>query len=72
MSKDTLLTGSLSASAQVPTVITKTKKVKQLKIFKKIRSWATERGLYVSGDPITQYVKLQEEAGEVSSSFIKR
>ena len=71
LSKDTLLTGSLSASAQVPTVITKTKKVKQLKIFKKIRSWATERGLYVSGDPITQYVKLQEEAGELAQALLK-
>ena len=71
LSKDTLLTGSLSANIQVPTVITKTKKVKQLKIFKKIRSWATERGLYVSGDPITQYVKLQEEAGELAQALLK-
>ena len=71
LSKDTLLTGSLSANAQVPSVITKTKKVKQLKIFKKIRSWATERGLYVSGDPITQYVKLQEEAGELAQALLK-
>ena len=47
----------------------KEKPVKELKIFKNIRQWATDRGLYVSGDPITQYVKLQEEAGELSSSF---
>ena len=49
----------------------KPKKVKELKIFKKIRSWATERGLYVSGDPITQYVKLQEEAGELAQALLK-
>ena len=66
-----LFTASLSASAKAPAVITKTKKVKQLKIFKKIRSWATDRGLYVSGDPITQYVKLQEEAGELAQALLK-
>ena len=66
-----LFTASLSASTKVPVVITKTKKVKQLKIFKKIRSWATDRGLYVSGDPITQYVKLQEEAGELAQALLK-
>jgi len=46
-------------------------KDKELKIFKKIRSWATDRGLYVSGDPITQYVKLQEEAGELAQALLK-
>ena len=46
-------------------------KNKELKIFKKIRSWATDRGLYVSGDPITQYVKLQEEAGELAQALLK-
>ena len=71
LSKNTLLTGSLSANTQVPNIITKTKKVKELKIFKKIRTWATERGLYVSGDPITQYVKLQEEAGELAQALLK-
>tara|TARA_R110000772_G_scaffold62788_2_gene140935 strand:- start:394 stop:1236 length:843 start_codon:yes stop_codon:yes gene_type:complete len=47
------------------------KPVKELKIFKKIRQWATDRGLYVSGDPITQYVKLQEEAGELAQALLK-
>jgi NTP pyrophosphatase (non-canonical NTP hydrolase) len=71
LNKDTLLTGALSTTTPVPVVITKPKKVKELKIFKKIRSWATERGLYVSGDPITQYVKLQEEAGELAKALLK-
>ena len=46
-------------------------KKKELKIFKKIRSWAEERGLYAKGDPITQYVKLQEEAGELAQALLK-
>ena len=49
----------------------KKKPVKELKIFKNIRQWATDRGLYVSGDPITQYVKLQEEAGELAQALLK-
>ena len=71
LNKDTLLTGALSTVTPVPVIITKPKKVKELKMFKKIRSWATERGLYVSGDPITQYVKLQEEAGELAQALLK-
>ena len=40
-------------------------------IFPSIRSWAQERGLYAKGDVKTQYVKLQEEAGEVARAIIK-
>ena len=40
-------------------------------IFPAIRSWASERGLYNKGDVKTQYVKLQEEAGEVARAIIK-
>ena len=40
-------------------------------VFPAIRSWATERGLYDKGDVKTQYVKLQEEAGEVARAIIK-
>ena len=40
-------------------------------IFPAIRSWAQERGLYAKGDVKTQYVKLQEEAGEVARAIIK-
>jgi len=40
-------------------------------IFPAIREWATERGLYDKGDVKTQYIKLQEEAGEVARAIIK-
>ena len=40
-------------------------------LFPAIREWATERGLYDKGDVKTQYVKLQEEAGEVARAIIK-
>ena len=39
--------------------------------FDLIRSWAQERGLYKSGDPKTQYIKLMEEAGEVGRAILK-
>ena len=40
-------------------------------IFPAIREWAAERGLYDKGDVKTQYIKLQEEAGEVARAIIK-
>ncbi len=40
-------------------------------IFPAIREWANERGLYDKGDVKTQYIKLQEEAGEVARAIIK-
>ena len=60
-----------SSSSDGGLTMPKEKPVKELKIFKKIRQWATDRGLYVSGDPITQYVKLQEEAGELAQALLK-
>jgi NTP pyrophosphatase (non-canonical NTP hydrolase) len=39
--------------------------------FQPIRDWATERGLYEKGDPKTQYIKLQEEAGELAKAILK-
>ena len=42
---------------------------KPLKIFEQIRDWARERGLYDKGDVNTQYVKLQEEAGELAKAL---
>ena len=39
--------------------------------FEQIRDWAKERGLYDKGDPKTQYLKLQEEAGEVARAILK-
>lgn len=39
--------------------------------FQSIRDWATERGLYEKGDPKTQYLKLQEESGELAQAILK-
>ena len=40
-------------------------------IFDKIRKWALVRGLYKQGNSHTQYVKLQEEAGELAKALLK-
>ena len=39
--------------------------------FELIREWAKEKGIYEKGDPKTQYIKLQEEAGELAKSLLK-
>ena len=44
---------------------------KPLKMFENIREWAKERGLYDKGDPMIQYVKLQEEAGELAKALLQ-
>ena len=41
-------------------------------MFQKIRDWAGSKGLYTHGDVKTQYVKLQEEAGELARAIIKQ
>ena len=41
-------------------------------IFQRIRDWAGQRGLYRKGDSKTQYVKLQEEAGELAKALLER
>jgi len=46
-------------------------KKKPLKLFEQIRNWARERGLYEKGDVNTQYIKLQEEAGELAKALLK-
>ena len=40
-------------------------------MFDKIRDWARTRGLYEKVIPMTQYVKLQEEAGELAKALLK-
>jgi len=40
------------------------------KEFEPIRNWATAKGIYAKGDIKTQYVKLQEEAGELAKAII--
>ena len=43
---------------------------KPLKMFENIRDWAQTRGLYDEGNSHTQYVKLQEEAGELAKALL--
>ena len=38
--------------------------------FDRIRMWAKERGIYTSGDPKTQTLKLAEEVGELSKAIL--
>ena len=38
--------------------------------FNLIRDWAKQRGLYDKGNAHTQYVKLQEEAGELAKALL--
>jgi NTP pyrophosphatase (non-canonical NTP hydrolase) len=40
-------------------------------MFHKIREWAKTRGIYDRGDTKTQYIKLMEEAGELSRAILK-
>lgn len=42
-----------------------------MRIFDRIRAWAYDKGIYDKGDPKTQYIKLQEEAGEVAKAILK-
>jgi len=39
--------------------------------FELIREWAESKGIYEKGDVKTQYVKLQEEAGELAKAIMK-
>lgn len=40
-------------------------------IFDLIRNWARVRGIYDDGNDMVQYVKLQEEAGELAQAILK-
>ena len=40
-------------------------------IYDLIRDWATDKGIYKTGDARTQYVKLMEEAGELAQALLK-
>ena len=44
---------------------------KPLKMFQQIRDWAQERGLYDNGNTTIQYVKLQEECGELAKALLQ-
>jgi len=39
--------------------------------FELIREWASNKGIYEKGDVKTQYVKFQEEAGELAKAIMK-
>ena len=53
--------------------INKDKKIKPTgSVFDDIRKWARDRGIYASGDQKTQYVKLQEESGELAKALLDR
>lgn len=41
-------------------------------VYDLIRQWATDRGIYRSGDSKTQFIKLQEEAGELARAILKK
>ena len=43
----------------------------EITMFHKIREWARVRGIYDGGDTKTQYIKLMEEAGELSRAILK-
>jgi NTP pyrophosphatase (non-canonical NTP hydrolase) len=45
---------------------------KSKSVFDDIRKWARERGIYESGDQKTQYIKLQEEAGELAKAILDK
>ncbi len=49
----------------------KKKKKKKENIYDLIRTWATDKGIYKSGDSKTQYLKLMEEAGELAEALLK-
>ena len=45
-------------------------KTTEISVFKNIRSWAKDKGILDKGDTKTQYVKLQEEAGELAKALL--
>ena len=49
----------------------KTETAPVIEQFQLIREWAENRGLYSKGDAKTQYIKLQEEAGELAQAILK-
>jgi len=40
-------------------------------VYDLIRLWAEQRGIYKDGDSKTQYIKLQEESGELARAILK-
>jgi NTP pyrophosphatase (non-canonical NTP hydrolase) len=46
-------------------------KVENPNVYDLIRQWADERGIYRNGDAKTQFIKLQEETGELARAILK-
>jgi len=46
--------------------------LKEKTIFNKIRIWAKNKGILDKGDSKTQYIKLQEEAGELAKALLNK
>lgn len=44
----------------------------KIKVFDKIRDWAKEKGILDNGDSKTQYIKLQEESGELAKALLNK
>ena len=40
--------------------------------FNEIRNWAKDKGILDKGDVKTQYIKLQEECGELAEAILKQ
>lgn len=40
--------------------------------FELIREWAEEKGIYADGDVKTQFIKLQEETGELAKAILNK
>ena len=55
----------------MPKAKKKKKKKNNTNLYDLIRTWATEKGIYKTGDSRTQYVKLMEEAGELAQALLK-
>ena len=60
----------------INTKVKKKKKSKKVQpssgsVYDNIRAWATDKGIYKSGDSRTQYIKLMEEAGELAEALLK-
>ena len=53
------------------TLVTKKATVEDANIYDLIRQWANERGIYRNGDAKTQFIKLQEETGELARAILK-
>ncbi len=47
------------------------KPAEYVSVYDNIRQWAEERGIYKNGDAKTQFIKLQEETGELARAILK-